>query len=186
MDKFLYKTQMVASRIQAAFAKESLHPARFAYPHELTPITSYGFNGSHLLMAEGSFNHLYTVSPTDIQKELAHLMFVGRSRCGKGLAIESNLLNWSFSAIVNDIKRELSYRTAGWRVEGLGGKAFYIDPTGKSKTDKYDPLEGLYKDSDLQSAATTLLYRPQEGQNQIFTDTAITMLCQIFHAAVLE
>ena len=27
----------------------------------------------------------YTVSPTAIQKELAHLMFVGRSRCGKGL-----------------------------------------------------------------------------------------------------
>jgi type IV secretion system protein VirD4 len=184
MDRFLYQTQIVASRIQAAFAKESLHPARFSYPHELTPITSYGFNGSHLLMAEGSFNHVLTVSPTDTQQELAHLMLVGRSRCGKGLAIESNLLNWEYSAIVNDIKRELSRRTAAWRVKGLGGKAFYIDPTGVS--DKYDPLEGKTTDSDLQSAATTLLYRPNEGQNQIFTDTAITMLTQIFHAAVLE
>jgi hypothetical protein len=72
-------------------------------------------------------------------------------------------------------------------VKGLDGKVFFLDPTDPTGiSDKYDPLEGITTDSDLQSAATTLLYRPNEGQNQIFTDTAITMLTQIFHAAVLE
>src|SRR5205823_14569265 len=32
----------------------------------------------------------------------------------------------------------------------------------------------------------TLLWRPDEGQNAIFTDGAITMLVAIFHAAILE
>jgi type IV secretion system protein VirD4 len=100
------------------------------------------------------------------------------------LAIESNLLNWEFPAIVNDIKRELSRRTAGFREKGLGGINYFFDPTGRGN--KFDPLEGMRTDSELQSAATILLHRPNERENQIFTDRAITMLTQIFHAGLLE
>ena len=59
-----------------------------------------------------------------------------------------------------------------------------FDPKGNGH--KYDPLEGLSTEFDLQTAAATLLDRPHEGQNQIFTDSAITMLTQIFLAARLE
>src|SRR5512133_3495667 len=51
---------------------------------------------------------------------------------------------------------------------------------------KFDPFEGKTTDSDLRSAATILLHRPHEGQNAVFTERAITMLTQIFHAAKLE
>jgi len=64
------------------------------------------------------------------------------------------------------------------------GDVFVFDPRGKGNP--FDPLEGRLTDSDLQSAATSLLYRGNEGENAIFTDSAITMLTQIFHAARLE
>jgi type IV secretion system protein VirD4 len=127
---------------------------------------------------------MLVVSPTETQQELGNVLFDGMTRAGKGLAIEANLLNWPYSAIVNDIKGELYRRTAGFREKGLKGKSYIFDPRGNSH--KFDPLEGLYTDSDLRSVATTLLYRPNEGENKVFTGRAITMLTQIFHAARLE
>jgi hypothetical protein len=161
-----------------------LYTARFALPPELKKISSNKLDGRHILIGESIFNHVLVVSPTETRKELGNILFDGITRSGKGLAIEANLLNWQYSAIVNDIKKELWIRTAGFREKGLGGKAFLFDPRGNGH--KYDPLEGLYTDSDLRSVATTLLYRPNEGQNKVFTGRAITMLTQIFHAARLE
>src|SRR5919202_6952700 len=75
-------------------------------------------------------------------------------------------------------------RFTGFRERGLGGKVFKFDPRGTAH--RFDPLEGRETEFALQSAAATLLYRPREGENQIFTDSAITMLTQIFLAARLE
>jgi type IV secretion system protein VirD4 len=98
------------------------------------------------------------------------------------LCIETNILTWPYSLIINDVKGDLYDRTTGFRK--TIGKVFVFDPRGKGNP--FDPLEGRLTDSDLQSAATTLLYRGNEGENAIFTDSAITMLTQIFHAARLE
>jgi type IV secretory pathway TraG/TraD family ATPase VirD4 len=86
--------------------------------------------------------------------------------------------------IVNDIKREFWDATSGCREKGLNGHSLIFDPHGCGNT--FDPLEGRTTDSDLRSAATILLHRPHEGQNAVFTERAITMLTQIFHAAKLE
>jgi type IV secretory pathway TraG/TraD family ATPase VirD4 len=88
------------------------------------------------------------------------------------------------AVIVNDIKREFWDATAGWRQKGLNGRSLIFDPRGTGH--KFDPLEGRTTDSDLRSAATILLHRPREGENAVFTDRAVTMLTQIFHAAKLE
>src|SRR5215208_560868 len=78
----------------------------------------------------------------------------GRSRSGKGLHLEAQLLSWPASAIVNDIKGELHHRTAGFREseKGFGGKVFVFRPKGNGH--RHDPLEGLTTEFDLQSAAT--------------------------------
>src|SRR5512132_3053677 len=81
-------------------------------------------------------------------------------------------------------EREFWDQTAGWRERGLNGRSFMFDPRGLGH--KFDPFEGKTTDSDLRSAATILLHRPHEGQNAVFTERAITMLTQIFHAAKLE
>jgi hypothetical protein len=109
---------------------------------------------------------------------------LGKTRVGKGLNITTNLLTWPFPVVVNDIKREFWEQTAGWRERGLNGRSFMFDPRGVGH--KFDPFEGKTTDSDLRSAATILLHRPHEGQNAVFTERAITMLTQIFHAAKLE
>src|SRR3712207_7418708 len=49
-----------------------------------------------------------------------------------------------------------------------------IDPTGIGH--RYDPLEGKYTEDELLSAATHLLFKPQEGDGVIFTQRATVML----------
>jgi type IV secretion system protein VirD4 len=187
MKNFLYHCYLWVSRITHFLSTvKHLHTSRWALPHELKSknLLSDELDGRYILIGEGIFNHVLAVKPTETRKELGNILFDGMTRAGKGLAIEANLLNWSYSAIVNDIKKELWLRTAGFREKGLGGKAFLFDPTGRGH--KFDPLEGKFTDSDLRSVATTLLYRPNEGENKVFTGRAITMLTQIFHAARLE
>ena len=137
-----------------------------------------------IFLAVGEFDRVLCVRPRATQKELANVFIEGKTRIGKGLNIVTNCLTWPYPFIANDIKKELWYQTAGWREKGLGGKAHRFDPEGAGA--KFDPLEGMTTEFELKSAATTLLFRPNEGKNQIFTDSAITMLTQIFIAARLE
>jgi type IV secretion system protein VirD4 len=171
------------------FSKEhKLYKARYAYICELAGIS---IDKAHItnkvtaiFLAFGHYQQVFCAKPTKNQKEIANILLIGKTRVGKGLNIETNLLTWPYPTIVNDIKGELWSRTAGFREKGLDGKALKFDPRGYGN--KFDPLQGLETDFDLRSAATTLLYRPNEGDSAIFTQRAITMLVQIFHAARLE
>jgi type IV secretion system protein VirD4 len=165
-----------------------LYKARYARLHELAKMSvdtaAIPKNITGIFLAFGHFEQVLCAKPTKTQKEIANILLIGKTRVGKGLNIETNLLTWPYPTIVNDIKGELWLRTAGFRKKGLDGEAFKFDPRGYGH--KFDPLEGLETDFDLRSAATTLLYRPNEGESAIFSERAITMLVQIFHAARLE
>jgi type IV secretion system protein VirD4 len=164
-----------------------LHTARWIYFHELAATFVDRLSGTQILlgktlMLNGLATRVVAVKPTKLQRELGHVLLVGKHRSGKGLNIETNLLTWPHSVIVNDIKGELYHRTAGYRASI--GTVFRFDPRGNGA--RFDPLAGKTTDSELRSAATTLLYRPDEGQNAAFTERAITMLVAIFTAALLE
>jgi type IV secretion system protein VirD4 len=187
--KHFYHPAVIASRLNAFFAtNDSLHTARFAHLHELTnsslPRDAITSRNTAILLARSDYDRLLCAKPTRTQRELGHTLLVGKHRSGKGLNIETNLLTWPFSTIVNDIKGELWHRTAGFRQQGLEGRALRFDPRGYGC--RFDPLAGKTTDSELRSAATTLLYRPNEGQHASFIERATTMLVAIFHAAVLE
>src|SRR3954453_7211832 len=184
-----YTLAVLSNRVAIFLSnKKHLHTARFAHLFELVAISIDKAKLSEKLpaifLAIGQFQQVLGVFPTKTQKELANVLIIGKTRVGKGLNIETNLLTWQYPAIANDIKGELWSRTAGFREKGLNGKAFRFDPRGSGAA--YDPLEGKVTDFDLRSAATTLLHRPKEGENAIFTERGITMLVQIFHAARLE
>jgi type IV secretion system protein VirD4 len=164
-----------------------LHTARWIYFHELAALLTDRLSGVQILLAKKSFFHglltrLVAVKPTKTQRELGHVLLVGKHRSGKGLCIETNLLTWLHSVIVNDIKGELYHRTSGFRA--LIGKVFRFDPRGFGC--RFDPFEGKTTDLELRSAATTLLYVPNESQNASFIERATSMLVAIFHAAILE
>jgi type IV secretion system protein VirD4 len=177
------------SRIRAFFRQtHSLHTARFAYLYELTGLLTPTLDESmttgqpSLLLGTSYFHHLLTVRPTKTRKELGNLLLVAPTRGGKGLAAVSQLLTWPHAVIVNDIKGELFTQTAGYRA--TLGNVYVIDPTGVGHC--YDPLLGKHTEDALLSAATHLLYQPDEGEGKIFTQRAIIMLTQLFLAARAE
>lgn len=120
--------------------------------------------------------------PTQTRRELGNLLLVAPTRGGKGLAAIAQLLTWPQSVVVNDVKGELFTATAGYRAQL--GPVYVIDPTGIGHC--YDPLLGKYSEDDLLSAATQLLYQPDEGEGKIFTQRASVMLTQVFLAARAE
>ena len=187
--KHFYTPTLILSRLSAFFATHDyLHTARFARLHELTnssiPGDTITSKNTAILLARSDYDRLLCAKPTRTQRELGHTLLVGKHRCGKGLNIETNLLTWPFSAIINDLKGELWHRSAGFRQQGLEGRALRFDPRGYGC--RFDPLDGKTTDSELRSAATTLLHRPNEGQHASFIERATTMLVAIFQAAVLE
>src|SRR5207247_1157987 len=122
------------------------------------------------------------VRPTQERAELGNLLIVAPTRGGKGLLAVSQLLSWQHSVVVNDIKGELFTQTAGYRA--TLGNVYVIDPTGVGHC--YDPLLGKHTEDALFSAASHLLFKPDEGEGAIFTQRAIVMLTQLFLAARQE
>ncbi len=80
---------------------------------------------------------------------------------------------------MNDIKGELFTQTAGYR--SSLGEVYVIDPTGVGHC--FDPLSGKQTEDEFYSTAAHLLFKPDEGEGQIFTQRATVMLTQLFLAA---
>src|SRR3954468_15801599 len=107
------------------------------------------------------YGHILRVQSTKDRKELGNVMVIGRTRCGKGLFANTQILSWTESLIANDIKGELREKTAGFRAQQ--GPVFTFKPTGYG--DGYDPFLGKVTEDDLGDAAEKLLYKPNEGEN---------------------
>jgi type IV secretion system protein VirD4 len=183
MHQGAYHLTVFLNRLIAAFSSsQTLHTARFASLHELTGLITSRFDGTSLLLGTGSFNQPLSVRQTSARRELGNLLAVARTRGGKGLLAVSQLLTWQHAVIVNDVKGELFTQTAGYR--STLGKVYVIDPTGIGH--RYDPLLGKNTEDEFLSAATHLLYQPDEGEGAIFTERGIGMLTPICLAARVE
>src|SRR3954454_24911119 len=124
--------------------KKQLHTDRFALPAELADSTSDEMDGTSLLMGETTDHRILCIRPTEKQQELGNILVDARTRGGKGILAEPQILTWQHSLIVNDIKGELRYKTAGKKAQD--GKVFTIDPRGLGH--RYNPFAGkqTYKD----------------------------------------
>jgi type IV secretion system protein VirD4 len=170
------------SRLSAFFRQsQHLHHARFAAFHELSELLTHCLDETSLLLGRSQFTKLLRVRPTPTRRELGNLLVVAPTRGGKGLLAVSQLLSWPHAVIVNDIKGGLYTQTAGYR--STLGKVFVIAPTGIGNW--YDPLLGHRTEDELLSAATHLLFDPDE-RDKVFTQRAVTMLTQLFLAARAE
>ena len=163
----------------------AIHQARFAKYHELRTLLSkvaipdgvlLGVRRDFLL-----FNRFVAVRPTATRREIGNTLIVGPTRSGKGLLAVSQLLSWQHSVVVNDIKGELFAQTAGYR--STLGYVFVVDPTGVGHC--FDPLQGKDTEDAFLSAASHLLYQPDE-RDKVFTQRSIGMLTRLFTAAKIE
>jgi type IV secretion system protein VirD4 len=179
LQRLIYHVVVFCNRILTALSQsQTLHNARFANLHELTGLLTQKLDDTGLLLGIGHFNQFLRVRPTKARRELGNLLIVAPTRGGKGLLAVSQLLSWQHSVIVNDIKGDLYTQTAGYRAKL--GKVFVIDPTGRG--DCFDPLMGKNTEDELLSAATHLLFDPDE-RDKVFTKRAIAMLTQLFLAS---
>src|SRR3954454_13765350 len=161
--------------------KKQLHTDRFASAGELEDITSDTMDCSSLLMGVTEDTRILCIRPTAKQQELGNILVDARTRGGKGILAEPQILTWKHSLIINDIKKDLRNHTAGKRAQD--GPVFTIDPNGFG--DRYDPFAGRHTYKDLKSAAAQLLYDPQE-KDPIFTKRATVMLTQLLVASKIE
>jgi type IV secretion system protein VirD4 len=174
---FRFEWDVLWSRLKAQFSKEYLHTARFADLHEIHHLLSK-VRALSLLLGIGPHARPIRVLPTKTKPELGNILDLGPSRCGKTQREEGQLLSWHASAVVNDIKRTMRRKTAGFR--SLLGKTLTIDITGQGN--RYDPLEGRMSERELYSSAHQLLYNPNDKETY-FTERATKMLTQLFLAA---
>jgi type IV secretion system protein VirD4 len=183
MKRFLYSLSLFLSRLASLFSHAGeLHHARFARAHELSDMLTDSLPTDSLLLGISKYSRILHVKSTKERRELGNLLVVAPTRGGKGLLAVSQLLTWKNSVIVTDIKGELLDKTGGYR--RTLGPVFVIDSDGVGN--RYDPLYTKKTEKDLLSAATHLLYRPDEGEGRIFTERATVMLTQFLLAARKE
>ena len=93
-----------------------------------------------------------------------HILYFAPTRSGKGVGfVIPNLLTYTSSMIVNDLKGENYELTAGYRAK-MGQKIYYFNPTDV-KSHVYNPLEFVRADSkeavkDAQTVANIIVSDP--------------------------
>jgi len=151
--------------------------ARWATGGEMGRLTSAAAPTAGLLLGRRG-RRWVAVQSTSERRELGNVLVVGPPRCGKGLLACSQLLSWSGSVIVNDLKGDLYAQTAGYRA--TLGPVYVLDPRGVGH--QVDPLAGRATEDRLYAAAAALLWRPGES-DAIFTERATEQLAVLFEAA---
>src|SRR4051812_4744499 len=183
MKRFFYHFASFCSLLIGGILwRRHLHVARFARLDELRSLVTHQPTPDSLLLGRTKYGHLLEVRANPQRRELGNLLVVAPTRGGKGLLATSQLLSWQHSVIVNDIKGELFAQTAGYRA--TLGPVFVLDSAGVGH--RYDPFAGKHTEDALLSAATSLLFKPDEGDGAIFTQRATNMLTRLFLAARMQ
>lgn len=162
---------------------ERRYDGHFARPAELDTLTNRPLEGDGVLIGY-AYRNLLAVRPGSAgKKELGHFMWFGPNRSGKGLSITSNLLQWRGSALVVDIKGEISEATAGYRQDVLGQKVIILNPSSFERSHRFDPFAEMETDEQIFSAATAFMSPDQDGENAVFAQRAAAALAAIIKAA---
>jgi type IV secretion system protein VirD4 len=92
-----------------------------------------------------------------------HVAAIAPTRSGKGVALVApTLLSWPASLVVNDLKAELWYLTAGWRAGQAGNRVIRFDPAAASGSAGFNPLDeirlgSIHEVGDVQNLVTILV-----------------------------
>ncbi len=148
------------------FKPDSLYNAEWAVLSQLKDMCLRVTNNFHapirraLLLAVLQ-RRLIGIKPSNIRPELGHVLICGPTRSGKSLHLMCNLLNWSGSAVVVDIKGELHRLTSGHR--SRFSNVVVLDPSGFGQ--RYDPFADIGDSAEaLQTAAEVVLQIDRDSE----------------------
>ncbi|MBM3625005.1 MAG: type IV secretory system conjugative DNA transfer family protein, partial [Alphaproteobacteria bacterium] len=142
--------------------------ARFATSREIEQAELRAKNGLLLAQTNG---RLLTFGGAE------HVIVYAPTRSGKGVGVViPNLLSWSDSVVVLDVKKENFVKTAGFRA-AHGQKVHLFDPLDpEGRTARYNPLSSVRRDpadlyDDLQRIAG-MLFPPDPRGDPFWTEAA--------------
>jgi type IV secretion system protein VirD4 len=173
---FSQTSPKLALGLQLAHAWKT-YPAKRKNRHGFLEVMDWG-------RREGKFGgRVVAVVPQLKRKELGHVLVVGPTRCGKGLALTQNLLCFAGSVAVNDPKGENFARTGAWR-KAMGQDVRVIDPRGRG--DKFNPFFELSRKPETLKMACRLIADPEgDGGESIFAERGSSALYAGMRAAFL-
>jgi type IV secretion system protein VirD4 len=137
-----------------------------------------------LLLAAAPWGHsrLLGVWPgTRERPEVGHALVAAPSRAGKSVCLTANLLAYSGSVVVLDIKGELHRLTSGHRVQD--SEVFVLDPSGIGN--RYDPFADLGTSEEALLSAARQMMRVEEDKNPVFAERAARGVVAMARAAHL-
>jgi type IV secretion system protein VirD4 len=106
-------------------------------------------------------HRLLGIKPSRVRPELGHVLICGPTRSGKSLHLICNLINWSGSTVVVDIKGELHRLTSGHRARF--SNVVVLDPSGLGH--RYDPFVDIGDSAEaLQTAAEVVLQTDRDTE----------------------
>jgi type IV secretion system protein VirD4 len=181
LKNFFYHTHILHSRLSHFFSSEKpgLSHERFALPHELIRLSHTKPDDFGLILGNDEYGRILQIT-TKTRKQLGNVLKVAPSQGGKSTDFKHQLIHWKGSAIVNDIKGELSRDTAQERAKFSAIHS--IDLTGNGAS--FNPLQGKTEEHELYAMAKLLLHESREdGSGIAFTEQAIEMLMLLFQVA---
>ena len=173
------KNPLVLDNLNSMFSRlaslrgeaRALHHARFARPHELSPLITQSLDEEALLIGRTHLGGIYRVRKTPKRRELGNMMVIAPPRHGKTQLGVTQLLTWPHSFVAVDLKGELYQDSGGFRA--TLGPVYVVDLEGNG--DQYDPLRDCKSEESLYAAAKNILYDPHEGNGRSFTEWGILL-----------
>jgi type IV secretion system protein VirD4 len=163
-----------------------LHQARFARHDEMETLLYKNPCRDGLVLGRVRqfffFHHFLCIRPTKTKKEIGNSLIIAPTGGGKGNQIESQILSWKESMIINDPKGDLFLKTAGDKAKR--GTVYVIDPT-RAVGHSYDPLHGKATEDRYLTVARSLVFDPKD-RDPFFADSASLMIMQLFKTARIE
>src|ERR671933_1252386 len=168
------KNPLVLDNLNSMFSRlaslrgeaRALHHARFARPHELSPLITHSLDEEALLIGRTHLGGIYRVRTTPNRRELGNMLVAAPPRHGKSQLAKNQLLTWPHSVVAVDLKGELYQDSGGFR--STLGPVYVIDLQGLGH--QYDPLRTCTDEESLYDAAKNILYDPREGNGRSFTE----------------
>jgi type IV secretion system protein VirD4 len=157
---------MLVAFVSRKFKPAPLYTADWATLHHLTDMVlrvndAFKAPIRRALLLAVLNRRLIGIKTSELRLELGHILICGPTRTGKSQQLICNLINWSGSVVVVDIKGELHRLTSGHRARF--SNVVVLDPSGFGQ--RYDPFVDIGGSAEaLQTAAEVVLQTEQDKE----------------------
>ncbi len=124
---------------------------------------------------------LLGIKPSRLRPELGHVLICGPTRSGKSQHLMCNLINWSGSAVVVDIKGELHRSTSGHR--SRFSNVVVLDPSGLGQ--RYDPFIDIGDSAEALQTAAEVVLQIDRDREPVFAQRGANAVIAAIRAAHL-